>query len=389
MKKMKIAIVGPGFTGATFPLAQQIHKLGNDIDCYYLTRIGLNSIESLDFGEELTPHHGILKISQANRLYKYLNSEIGVYIIPIYRRHAKFEKILVGYLPRIANYLRKKKFIKLLLCKKYDRIILIDHFDDGQILNSLRKSNVKIVTSYHEIYTSLLGNNFKKGVIKSLNAGCPVIVHCNHIKDDIINKTGIPNIEHRVNVIRVGPFESLFQYADGKEIPGIGENYFLFLGRITTYKGLKVLYDAMEEISTQWNIKVVIAGNGFDPIMKKMKKNKNYVLINRYIQNDEMVWLVNHCRAIVCPYLAASQSGLMPLAFAYNKPIVSTKVGAFPEVIEDGVTGYLSERISGAAFAKALKRCIENENKFTGIPLPKSVNWEFISSQVMELLYKI
>lgn len=385
---MNIAIIGPGFTGACFPLANHLKRNGHSIDCYFFSHIGQKSIESLDFERELSRHDNMLQISRDNTLYNYLDKTIGVFIIPVYKRHYTLEKVGIGYWHRLLNYIRTAKFLRYFKSQHYDRIILIDHFEDEQIGKALLDANMKFVTSFHEVLESLTGKpTLRKRVAESLQLQRPVIIHCNDVKKQLIKLSKDNDLESRISVIRVGAFESLWQYGEGKKVSGVGENFFLFMGRITTYKGLGVLYEAIEKINN--NCSVVIAGSGYDPVLEKIKVNNRYHLINRFIENDEMVWLVKNCRAIVCPYISASQSGLMPLAFAFNKPIIATKVGAFPEVIVDGVTGYLADTSTGDGFSEALMRFINDEDSFTGTPVPKDVQWDFITSQIIEILEKL
>lgn len=51
---MKIAIIAPGFLGATLPLAKHIQKLGHDVTCYYLVESGSKGTESLDFDRQIS-----------------------------------------------------------------------------------------------------------------------------------------------------------------------------------------------------------------------------------------------------------------------------------------------------------------------------------------------
>jgi len=44
---------------------------------------------------------------------------------------------------------------------------------------------------------------------------------------------------------------------------------------------------------------------------------------------------------VVIPYVTATQSGIVQLAFGFGKPVVVSRVGGLPEVVEEGVTGYL------------------------------------------------
>ena len=382
---MRIAIIGPGFTGATLPLAQHLHKAGYKIDCYYFIIAGHKSIESLEFHRPLSIKKIIEKIGVDNKLYNYLDKGIDVYIMPVLKRHYTLEKFVVGHFLRLCNRVRTKIFIKWLLKKGYDRIILIDHSDETHQLGlALKRKGCKFITAYHEVLDNLIDGRMRKEVIDSLKMGVQVVVHCEDIKKKIIEKTGVDDIESRLSVIRFGPFESLWQYGEGRKVPGVGEGFLLFLGRITPYKGVKYLYEAVKMLPEKYGCKVVIAGSGKDSVLDEMKADSRFTVINRFIDNDEMVWLTQNCKAIVCPYVAASQSGLMALSSAYNKPLIATAVGAFPEVIEEGKNGYLAKPSDSKDLARAIECCIKEANRKYDY-LPEKINWNYITKQYSAL----
>lgn len=384
---MKIAIVGSGFIGATLPLAQNFHKKGYEADCFYFTVSGNKSVESLDFDRPLPTKNVVVKIPDNNLVYNYLNKDISVFIMPVLKRHYTLERYGVGKISRIINHIRTSYFIRWFLKMRYDRVILIDHSDEThQLALALKKQGVKFITSYHEVLENLIDGGMRKPVIESLQLGCQVAVHCDDIRDIIIARSGIDDIEKRISVMRVGPFESLWQYGDGKPISGIGKDYLLFIGRIIPYKGLGILYEAVEILKEKYDLKVVIAGVGNDPVLEKVRNNARYTLINRFIENDEMVWLTKNCRAVVCPYIAASQSGMIPLSMAFGKPMIATNVGAFPEVIEEGKNGYMAKAGDCNDFARAIETCIVNEKSYPAGYVPEILNWDFITQQYIKLL---
>src|SRR5262249_27351393 len=57
---------------------------------------------------------------------------------------------------------------------------------------------------------------------------------------------------------------------------------------------------------------------------------------------------------VVLPYRSASQSAVVQLAFAFAKPVVATRVGGLPEVIEENRTGLLVAPSDQAAMAAAI-----------------------------------
>lgn len=113
-----------------------------------------------------------------------------------------------------------------------------------------------------------------------------------------------------------------------------------FFGRIEPYKGLDILVDAVNYVNL--DIELLIAGKGCidEVIMSKIKSNKNITLLNRYIDDDEFQQLLDQVDFVVLPYKRASQSGVIPMAFAFGKTVVATKVGALEEQVPLG-TGVL------------------------------------------------
>jgi glycosyltransferase involved in cell wall biosynthesis len=63
---------------------------------------------------------------------------------------------------------------------------------------------------------------------------------------------------------------------------------------------------------------------------------------------------------VVCPYIDASQSGVVLTAYAFNKPVVATNVGGIPEYIEDGVTGKIVPLKNPEALADAIIDLLSN-----------------------------
>jgi len=386
---MRIAIVGPGFTGATFPLAQYFVKAGHDVDCYYFTVSGKMSIESLDFSHPISMRRVVEQIPHSNTLYRYLDSRVGVYIMPVLKRHYRLEKYVIGNVFRWINNVRLNLFNRFFLKQGYEKVILIDHSDETHNLAlTLRKKKIKFITTYHEVQVNLIHGGMRREVVESMSMGNEVVVHCNDIRDKVIMESGIVNIKDRMSVFRVGPFESLWQYEGGKPFNGLEPGFLLFIGRIIPYKGLKYLCEAVDLLSVKYNLRVVIAGIGNDDTLEKIKSDTRYTLINRFVENDEMVWLTRNCTAVACPYLAASQSGMIPLSMAYGKPMIATKVGAFAEVVEEGKNGYLAEPGDSKDFARAIEKCLINQKSFK-LEIQKDLSWDYISKQYLDLLQKI
>lgn len=116
-------------------------------------------------------------------------------------------------------------------------------------------------------------------------------------------------------------------------------DFILFFGRVEPYKGINILLEAYQKGNfISKGIKLIIAGKGS---LKESVYPKGIVRINHFLSNEELANLIYHCRFVVLPYISATQSGCIMSAYAFNKPVLATRVGDFPEEIEENKTGLL------------------------------------------------
>lgn len=122
-------------------------------------------------------------------------------------------------------------------------------------------------------------------------------------------------------------------------------NRILFFGRILEYKGLGILLDAMKLVLREnSNLKLVIAGNGeLEKYREKLMELSDAVeLHNENIQNEAVASYFETVDFVVLPYLEASQSGVIPLAYSFGKPVIASRLGGIPEQVSES-TGILVE----------------------------------------------
>ncbi len=130
--------------------------------------------------------------------------------------------------------------------------------------------------------------------------------------------------------------------------------YVLFFGRIEKYKGVDLLINAYEKSDLPSNgVKLIVAGKG-SVNYDDSNLPKNVVLINRFVENDELAGLIRNCKYVILPYLSATQSGCVMSAFAFNKPILATDVGDLPYTIENGKTGMICKANNRSALCEAM-----------------------------------
>jgi glycosyltransferase involved in cell wall biosynthesis len=185
-----------------------------------------------------------------------------------------------------------------------------------------------------------------------------LIVHSQQVRDLMI-----PHWPGRAERISVIPHIRIGHELSPAEFPEDG-NLILFFGRIWEYKGLEYLIRAEPLISARVpNVRVLIAGRGedFSRYTRMMVHADRFVVHNEYISEERAAEYFHRASVVVLPYIEASQSGVIPLAYSAGKPVVATRVGGLPEMVEHGRTGYLVPPRNVPELAESITRLLLDE----------------------------
>lgn len=169
----------------------------------------------------------------------------------------------------------------------------------------------------------------------------------------------------------------------------------LFFGRIDKYKGIEYLCKAIRKVVQEIpSVHLTIAGKGdFSFDINDYKDLKCVSFENRYISNEEMATLFNKAAIVVCPYIEATQSGVIMTAYAFGKPVIASRVGGLPEMVEDKVTGLLVPPKDEKALADAILLILkDNEllNNFVtninNLYRNGSLSWRAIAEKYIKIM---
>lgn len=177
------------------------------------------------------------------------------------------------------------------------------------------------------------------------------IAHNEAMRDVIVERLGIP--AERIDVL------PLIERGHGVPASSVEEDptMVLFHGRIWAYKGLEYFIRAQPLVNAEVpEARFVIAGHGdpFGPYRAMMADESRFDVHDDYISNELREELVARSAMVVLPYLEATQSGVIPVAYTHAKPVVATRVGGLPSQVEDGVTGFLVAPADSAALAERI-----------------------------------
>ena len=117
------------------------------------------------------------------------------------------------------------------------------------------------------------------------------------------------------------------------------EKIILFFGFIRKYKGLDLLLEAMNLLKLQHpslQIKLLIAGEfyedrkQYDEQIEQLNIASSLILKTDFIADSEVKYYLSAADFVIQPYRNATQSGVTPLAYHFNKPMLVTNVGGLP-----------------------------------------------------------
>ena len=135
----------------------------------------------------------------------------------------------------------------------------------------------------------------------------------------------------------------------------------LFFGIIRRYKGLEYLLEAMPEINRlTGGVKLLVVGEFWEgrnecaSRIERLGIADAVTLVDRYVPNEEVRIYFRAADLVVLPYVQASASAILQIAYGFGLPVVATLVGALSEVVEDGKTGYLVPPKDPEAIARAV-----------------------------------
>ena len=130
----------------------------------------------------------------------------------------------------------------------------------------------------------------------------------------------------------------------------IDKKIILFFGFIRHYKGLDLLIEAMADQRVKdAEIVLLVAGEFYKdpkPYLEQIKHlglEKSIILKTQFIQDDEVRYYICASDLVVQPYRNATQSGVTPLAYHFEKPMLVTNVGGLPMMVPNGKVGLVAE----------------------------------------------
>lgn len=177
------------------------------------------------------------------------------------------------------------------------------------------------------------------------------------------------------------------------------DQVILFFGFIRKYKGLDMLLEAIQQLQTnaalqqKLPIKLLIAGEfyedskPYEELIKELGIENSLIMRTNFIPDSEVKNYLCAANLVVQPYRNATQSGVTPLAYHFEVPMIVTRVGALPDMVPDNKVGLIAEPNATSIAEKISEYFQKGEAYF----LPylkeekKKYNWNILTQEIIKL----
>jgi glycosyltransferase involved in cell wall biosynthesis len=236
---------------------------------------------------------------------------------------------------------------------------------DARIYARLRRAGTRVVYTAHDVQP-LPGSTWSSAGFPDLHRMMDaVIVHAEEGRRRLIDDHGVP--ASRVHVVPMGGPGA---YApeplprdEARRRLGLQPDapYLLFFGLIKKHKGLDVLLDALAlALPKRPDLRLLVAGEAmgsWHPYARQIARlglGPSIDLHLGYVPNEMMPVYFGASDVVVLPYREIFQSMVLLAAYGLERPVIATRVGGLPELVQEGVTGLLVRPSDPRALAETL-----------------------------------
>lgn len=163
-------------------------------------------------------------------------------------------------------------------------------------------------------------------------------------------------LEHGWEAERIAHIPNFIEHSPTRERPAPGE-YLLYMGRLSREKGVGTLLQAYRRLQRPIPLMIVGEGPQREVLQREAAQAGLTVTFTGYLSGEALGDAMNGARGVVMPSEWYENAPLSLLeSFAAGKPVLGACIGGIPEMITDGVDGFLFEPADAAALAGTIAR---------------------------------
>lgn len=187
-------------------------------------------------------------------------------------------------------------------------------------------------------------------------------------------------------------YDNRISKKDARRILNIPDNkkVILCFGFIRKNRGYEYLVEATKNMHDSV---VIVAGkimhkDVYENIIEYEKKIPNLKVVAKWIPDNEIQVYFNACDIVVVPYTEITTSGVIPLAYAFSRPVITSKIGGMNDIVNER-TGILVPPKDSHMLRLAIERIfsmdIESLGRSAHEFARKELNWESNAQKIKEL----
>jgi glycosyltransferase involved in cell wall biosynthesis len=221
------------------------------------------------------------------------------------------------------------------------------------------------------------------------------LVHSREDRDNLLTLKDDPVVSVHPLPIYSMFMRGNYSSATARKELGLDGHVLLFFGLVRRYKGLDTLLEGFAKSLECAKSTLVIVGEFYEDRQQYISQierlgiGNDVVIVDRYVSNEEVEKYFAACEAVVLPYRSATQSAIVQVAYSFDRAVIVTRVGGLPDVVEDGVSGYIVPPNDPAALADAICRMLEGdtyERMQRNIPgIKERFSWERCMQALVDL----
>jgi glycogen(starch) synthase len=197
--------------------------------------------------------------------------------------------------------------------------------------------------------------------------------------------------EDRLHLIPPGVNPSLFEGPFEDPFSGVGRPRILLVGRLAPQKGVSTLVEAAGLLKDP-SAKVLLVGDGSErPKLEREAKRigvGDRVRFEGFVAHERRPAALVHADLLVLPSLYEELGTVLLEAMQAGLPVVASKTGGIPDVIEDGVNGMLVLPGEPEALARAIDRFLADRDLARRLSegaqqRAKDYDWEVLAERVL------
>ncbi len=256
-----------------------------------------------------------------------------------------------------------------------NRVIHVHFLSMGGALVALMKNKINgpKVLELHGLDIYGIARKIPTYSKKVLSCFDAIIVNCKHMEHcvkDILNDENLCEkvftITHGIDITKA-PLKFEKKYLNNEKV------HIVSVGRLVEKKGVDLFLKSIPYVLKDYpNLEVTIVGEGplkedLESLTKKLRID-NIVKFSGYLKNKQVFKLLKSADIFVLPCREAKNGDLDSIPSAIQEaelmkvPVVSTRVGGIPEIVDNNISGYLVEPENVSELSKKITKLCENED---------------------------